>query len=648
MAKPYRTEMASLADTLGWATVVDLSELEKALRTALLGPLIAVGSGGSLSAAHALAHFHQLISGHVSTVLTPLESVAVRQDSDTAIWLLSASGNNVDIVRAAKTLVVREPRQLAALIGRENSKVSQIAQSHPYMDALTYAPPTGKDGFLATNTLFGAVAVLARAYSAVAPASSPGDILGLGGITDAVDGTSSLVNRWQEISNPLWERDTTVVLHGASGKLGAIDLESKFTEAAIGHAQIADFRNFAHGRHHWLAKRGDGSGVIALIGDDDQDIAERTLALLPPQLPIARIAVGGPPMHASLMSLVAAFRLTDWAGQARGIDPGDPGVPDFGRRIYRLAPPRRPTSSLPLRITQRVEAAIQRKSGRTVTQLAKSSELTGWHESCRAFQRKLANTSLSGVVLDYDGTVVDTRYRFSPPNTDVVDEMIRLLNFGIPLGIATGRGRSVRQAFKETIPRELWSRIVVGYYNGAEVSTLDDDSVPQSEQSPVPELRDIADRLLSEPELVAQSRQEHRRNQLTITACGALREDRLWEIVQSIVRESATDLTVLRSSHSIDVLSSAASKLNVTRKLQAIAPTAALLAIGDRGRWPGNDHALLSTPLALSVDQCSPSRDTCWNLGAPGQRGPAITLEYLRALQPVEGGQARFDGAALR
>ena len=69
---------------------------------------------------------------------------------------------------------------------------------------------------------------------------------------------------WEAATAPIWTRPTTLVLHGPSTRIGAVDLESKFTEAALGHLQLADYRNFAHGRHNWLAKRGETSSVLFL------------------------------------------------------------------------------------------------------------------------------------------------------------------------------------------------------------------------------------------------------------------------------------------------------------------------------------------------------------------------------------------------
>src|SRR5207249_1115932 len=71
---------------------------------------------------------------------------------------------------------------------------------------------------------------------------------------------------WQEhlkhLSKRLWQKDTLVILFSPAIQAAALDIESKFSEAALGTTQLADFRNFAHGRHNWLAKRGDSTAVL--------------------------------------------------------------------------------------------------------------------------------------------------------------------------------------------------------------------------------------------------------------------------------------------------------------------------------------------------------------------------------------------------
>jgi hypothetical protein len=59
MARPYASEITRLAEAFAWAATADLKPRRQAVRTAELSPLRAVGSGGSLTAAHALAGLHQ-------------------------------------------------------------------------------------------------------------------------------------------------------------------------------------------------------------------------------------------------------------------------------------------------------------------------------------------------------------------------------------------------------------------------------------------------------------------------------------------------------------------------------------------------------------------------------------------------------------
>lgn len=75
MARPYATEMAKLGETFDWAAAVDIQPLRQAVRTAGLSPLRAVGSGGSFTAAHALAGFHQRFTRRIAAVATPRSCV---------------------------------------------------------------------------------------------------------------------------------------------------------------------------------------------------------------------------------------------------------------------------------------------------------------------------------------------------------------------------------------------------------------------------------------------------------------------------------------------------------------------------------------------------------------------------------------------
>lgn len=646
MARPYAREMTKLTDTFEWAVTADIGLLRQAIRTAGLSPLRAIGSGGSLTAAHALASFHQRFTGRIAAVATPLEAIGEPLDPVVSTWLLSAGGGNVDILTSAKALIGREPRQLAVLCGREDSPLAELCRLHPFADLLLYPPPAGKDGFLATNSLLGFTALLARSYAAEfgAPDEWADAIVSLQPILSELSTAST---DWEAATASLWSRPTTLVLHGPPTRIGAIDLESKFTEAALGNLQLADYRNFAHGRHHWLAKRGDTSAVLAFVTDADRGLAERTLALIPPDIPQALLSFPGNATATALAALLAALRIAGWAGIARGIDPGRPGVPEFGRKLYNLPLPR-PASDAAAGLPPRDAAAIERKAGVSLARLAAVGELDAWRRALEAFRGRLREATFAGAVFDYDGTIVDTRDRFAPPHEDMAAQLTRLAEAGAWLAIATGRGASVRRDLQACLPKALWGRILIGYYNGAEIAPLDDDGAPDGRDTPCSLLEPLASALRAQPELAQAARQTNRPYQITLEAARVMPESRLWDLAhQVILMTGVDDVCVTRSSHSVDIVAAGVSKLNVVSRLREHMGAAPMLTIGDRGRWPGNDYELLREPYALGVDEISVDPYTCWNLAQPGQRGPTATLDYLSSLEARDG-LLRFSPVALR
>lgn len=643
MAKPYDLEMSRLADTFAWAEQSDVDRLAKAVAAASTRPLVAVGSGGSLTAAVALAALHQSISRHLGTVVTPLEVANAVIESDCSYWLLSAGGSNVDINRAAKVLISREPRQITVLCGREDSPLAELCGEHPFVNLIVCPPPAGKDGFLATNSLLGFITLLTRSYL---------DKKTWTGVANAVRPTlpidSKIVSRWQKATAPLWERPTLLVLHGLSTRTGATDIESKFVEAALGNVQLADYRNFAHGRHHWLAKRAAESAVLALVGEDDMALADRTLSLLPKTVPIARLDFAGDAPSAQLLSLVAALRLTEWVGRARSIDPGGPGVPTFGRKLYHLPLPRSRPAELALTLSPRLTMAIRRKSGRDVERMPEA-ELRQWVAAAKDFRRRLTTSTFQAIVFDYDGTLVDTRDRFLPVTDGIAEGLNGLLTSGVTLGVATGRGKSVRMELRRSLAKKHWPNVLVGYYNGAEIAPLDMDDCPDGRDGCAEVLHALAGRLAADPELRVSARQTNRQMQITLEPEFPLPDSRLWDLAQQVLlRGNYPGVTVTRSSHSVDILAPGVSKLTVLERLrERLGKDVAVLTIGDRGKWPGNDFTLLATPFALSVDETSVDLDSGWNLGAPGQRGISVTCEYLASLRlGVKG--ARFAKEALQ
>jgi len=633
MGKQYARELLELQGTLAWAHSVDVTDLADVIRSSYHYPLISVGSGGSYSAAELHATLHRLAFRSIGHACTPMElTSALPFDGKAAVWFMSASGNNIDIRRGFKHTALMEPRSVTALVGRAESKLAALASQHQFTNVFEYPLPSGKDGFLATNSLLAFSTILYRAYCLARGCPES--------LCDSVEGMLSLhipdvggVAGMKALTAQLCQLDVFHVIYSTQLKSTAIDIESKFVEAGLGSVHLADLRNFAHGRHHWFDKQ-QGSGILCISTSDDADLGQRTLSLLPDDVVKSHITIKTGNGSELLAGLLLSFYLAHWRGIVKNIDPGRPGVPDYGSKIYRLTAKSGFINSLP-----RENASITRK---IVHGPANNSEYQTWQKAYKRFINRLSKEKIGGIVLDYDGTLVDGRRRFLPPEQDLCNELIRLLDAGVKIGFATGRGKSIRHDLRKdgVIPEKYWDQILIGYYNGSAISLLSDESSPNGKSSCQKELADIAKLLVTNLQVDSiKPTITKREKQVTVEPSVAISESFLWQSVQDQLSYSGNYAAkVVRSSHSIDIIAEDVSKVAVIREIEKlISPDAAILTIGDRGRWPGNDTELLGSRFSLSVDEVSSAQDRCWNICPAGMRGPQGTLHYLNRIQLKDG-----------
>jgi hypothetical protein len=581
-----------------------------------------------MAAADYLAVLHTSLAGHHSTTQTPLEFLRsdARMD-EFSVWLLSAGGRNVDILRSARKAIQVEPAHLAIFCASNGSPLAQIAAPLA-IDLLEYEPPAGKDGFLATNSLAAFLLLLARAYSEAVGRAFVGSLPEL---LDTAAPQSHDLSAVRKTFAPLLDREHWLVLHDPGCRPIATDMESRFSEAALGSIKVSDIRNFAHGRHHWIAKRGPTSAVVILSQPGTARVAMKSLDLLPRSLPRVHLQFSDNPVIAPVGGIFLSMEIAGWAGEARGIDPGRPGVPEFGRRLYNLSSNPLPGSKL-----QSVPQIVVRKARVTPTSLLASGLDKLWGAALDAFRDELCRTPIRGIVFDYDGTLVDVQDRFKPPKQDVTEALIKLLASGIRIGIATGRGRSARRDLREVIPRHYWQQILMGYHNGAELSPLEDDTTPDSTNGSFAPAIAKALQLL-ERQLAVWERLtvDPSHSQIGLQWKSKILGWHLRSLLEPLM--PALDdlgLQLVSSGHSIDLIAPGVSKKGVILRLaesDAI-PLSEILAIGDRGRSPGNDAEMLSHRPSLSVDEVSDEASTCWRLTPAMVKGPAATLWYIERL----------------
>jgi hypothetical protein len=577
------------------------------------------------------------LTGRAAVATTPLEALRRPWGRENGTWFITAGGRNVDIRTSVAAEIGREPRSLSILCGARSGPLADVAQAHPFVNYLAYEGPAGKDGFLATNSALLFSSLLTRSYEE--GLLSPDAWMETQELIAGVLRDRELQEAWRREARPTVGLPHLVVLHGPATSVGAADIESKFTEAGLANVQVADYRNFAHGRHHWLARHADETGVLALASAEDEKLMRRTLEELPAETRVSRIAIPGEGHRAALASVVAALTVTGVAGDEWGLDPGRPSVPTFGRRLYHLTG-WRPSGRLPTRLASaRGVAAIERKAGRSFLDLEPEGDLDVWVAHLDAFVDRLEAARFDALVLDYDGTLVETRARYHPPTEEIAAELVRLLGSGARLAVATGRGRSVRKDLQAVLPKGFWPEVVIGYYNGSQVARLDDPDWPNRQDPSDPSLQAAIERIREDPLMARLAEVSWSATQVTVVPRDRRKASWVFSYLQDLVG-ATTELSVTTSGHSIDIVVGTASKRGVIDNGKDT-----VLAIGDQGRRPGNDADLLTIDLALSVDVVSTALNSCWNLGQRGQKGPAVSLEYLRALNVVDGRLAVTVGA---
>ena len=620
MGKPYRSELRRIPATIDWALSQDIAALRRTLLRELGGyNLVAIGSGGSLVAAGFAALLHEAVTGRLARTATPLEAITRPPPRDTAALLLSARGTNTDIRRVAEMLPKLGYDAVSAVSTRKESPLGQILTGYG-ATMHEFAVPGGRDGFLATNSLVATLVLLYRAALSVdwSPGQDDGDFA-----------TSHLA---VEGSEKALDNRTLVVLSQGWAGPAAVDFESRFSEAALANVTVTDPRNFAHGRHNWLSAHSADTGIVSLETQGSAREATRMLRFLPKDTDVLRVRSDREGPAATIELVRAVMELAGQVAEARGIDPGRPFVADFGRRLYRAG-------STPY-VGPREATSIEKK--RRALFLGPRSNRDEIANALREFVLRLERTTFSGLVLDYDGTLCARDRRFEPLEPDVRNELNRLLGEGILLGVASGRGTSVFTQLQEALHPLYWNRVVVGLYNGAKVIELSEDMPELAGE--IPQSLATAHQRMRPLESVLGFQSVVRPYQVSLRPYCGLGPSELRNVAIEQLAD-IVDVSVVASSHSVDIIPIDTSKTAVVDVLRSKRP-GCMLRIGDQGAFGGNDFKLLNTGLSLSVDLVSSSLETCWNLGAPGIVGPSLTLQYLRSLQ---GGPEvfRFDTSRL-
>lgn len=557
------------------------------------------------------ARLHEWVCRQPARACTSLELLDLPQLDRRGAMLFSSSAKHPDAQRVLEDFQRGRFGPTALVTHRAKEEVQALGS--PDTHVVTLPELDQRDGFLATGSILQIATLMLRAHL-----DEPELPLTLAGS----HGEAEL-------------RDEVLVLCPPSLSCVAADIEVRLVESGLASVQVADFRNFAHGRHTGFARRSERTTVVVLSDAASQPLADATAATMPASADIRRWHGDGAWEMAVVALLLRSMRLAASVGERAGVDVARPAVPAFGRRLYRL-PLRR-------RLPERRAAGVMRKLLAGGVGVDSAGQAT-YSVAAASWNEALAEQRFSGVVLDYDGTVCWTQRRWELPDARVRDALRDLLARGLVVGFASGRGRSLHTDLRRWVPAALWPQVVVGLYNGAVQLRLNDE---------LPDLREPSDWsrsviiALGNVPGVRRLEVTERGAQVSVgIAEGVLHHGQLAPVLRDRLEESGVDGQVVTSGHSVDIVMQSSTKTAVADAVEQFGG-GAVLAVGDQGQLGGNDHALLArTRWTLTVDRCSADPSRCWFAGTGDRNGPALLVSYLQALRKRRDGFAVIGVAA--
>ena len=637
---PYEQELSNLDVTLSNAAQADISGLKAAIAGASEGSIIAVGSGGSFTAASLLCSLHEAYTGRVSRAITPLELICnPTLASASPIFVISAEGKNPDVLEALQRARKYSSRAVYVLTNRTDSPLMDCVRSLKDVSAHVF-DLVDKDGYLATNSLALDASLIARAYGELDQSDVAAPIT-----TETIRLAGQTLKEWLADARTFVRqakgRNGLIIVFSPRLKPLAEDLESKFSEAALLSTQLCDFRSFAHGRHLWLTERSDDTALLVLTEPKTDLLWNDMQPQIPQSVPrfVLRLADSTP--RDLIAGLVAAMHLVSEVANDERRDIARPQVSALGRRLYyadlsKLIPPLVEPELLGEDSKYQVLGAhwpTVRSSGKTRRALKAAHTLFG-------------KKSFRSIVFDYDGTLCSSNSADLPPSDEVIAALVRLLEAGVIVGIASGRGGSIGEHLETKIDEAMWPNVRLGLYNGGWIGHL---GQKPTAGLPLSEFLINAQRIVSNLRSYGVPIANVRPNppyQLSIRFEAGVSTESMWFAIVDALKQAGLETgTVVRSKHSVDVLSRGVSKsLLVARIVQddRIDPYD-VVTMGDLGAWPGNDFSLLQHRYSLSVDIPSRRLDRGWKLTPRYMRDVDATLWYFSRLTISESGRFTFD-----
>lgn len=338
--KLFDKKISQFPEIISWAQNLDVTELSKILVNDKSNKLF-LASGGSYSAA-AFAEMLSVKEQIMARAMTPhfyLTSDIDRMPAQTL--LISASGANNDICRAFEAGITSQ-QEVNAITLSSKGRLQSLMNDSQKGKVFSYDIPTGRDGFLSTNTVLSFYILLYRAFGyedlnhlqTEIQESEQDEINQF--VTSLKNIPENEMSDHEAFLHKLEGVDSFFILYTGRSYPAALDIESKFSEGAIGNTQLADYRNFAHGRFNWFTQRPGQTGLICLQTPADTELSEEILSRLPLHVPTLRLRTKYSTPLGCIDLLIKEHYLCSALADRWGLDISRPSVPEYGKILYNM------------------------------------------------------------------------------------------------------------------------------------------------------------------------------------------------------------------------------------------------------------------------------------------------------------------------
>ena len=338
----FEHKIQQFPEIIEWAKSLNVEHLSEFLLNDKDINRIFLASGGSYSAA-AYAELLSTKNGIMAHAMTPFfYGTSGYELLPAKMMLVSASGANLDVYRAFEKGVLGKAQTVGAMTLTSIGRLQEMFGKKRMDTLFAFDIPTGRDGFLSTNTVLSFYILLYRSFGYTDIDKLTADITAAERkeIEEFV-GHLKHISTEEMTKHEAWLHklegvDSFFILYTGKSYPAALDIESKFSEGAVGNTQLADYRNFAHGRYNWFTQRPGQTGLICLQTPEDVDLSEETLSKLPIHVPILRLKTKHSTPLGVIDLLIKEHYLCSALGARWGLDLSRPTVPEYGKALYRM------------------------------------------------------------------------------------------------------------------------------------------------------------------------------------------------------------------------------------------------------------------------------------------------------------------------